>query len=47
MTSKLSTTVLFKTTLPQTIVLRDRQLLLGSNHILTILKVRLTVEIEP
>ena len=44
MTFKSSTMVLFKTTLSQTIGLHDRQLFLGSNHILSILKVRLTVE---
>ena len=32
---------------PLTIGLHDRQLLLGLNHVLTILKVRLTVENDP
>ena len=46
-TFTLPTTVFFKTTLPRMIRLQDRQLLPGSNHILTILKARLTVETDP
>ena len=46
-THMLSTTVLFETTLPRTIRQHDRKSLLGSNYILTILKVRVTVETDP
>ena len=46
-TYTLSTTVFFETTLPRTIRQHDRKSLLGSNYILTILKVRVTVEIDP